>query len=576
MKAAQENTNPDVLRVLIENRANVNAIDRSDWTPLMNAARFNSNPSILRALVENGAKVNAVNMHNWTPLMLACINNSSPEVIRLLIENGANINAESENRETTLMIAAEGNSNPEVLRLLIENGADVNAENDNGETPLMKAAKGNPNPEVLRFLIENGVRVNIIGNDGKTPLIKAAEYNSSPRILRLLIENGADVSIKDKEGRRAFDYAEGNERLKSEYALYLRETMVESDVNLNLYHPWSESANIPDLDYPSFLRKKYNYPKLDTPATLLISGDYPKLDGATSSYPIYAAVTNEVFAISNKKELQRYLFCSKTENAYDRLVHGEVDIIFVLQPSDEQLQSAKDAGIELNFIPIAKDAFVFFVNKLNPVSNLTVEQIRNIYIKKITNWRIVGGKNREIVSYQRPANSGSQTAMIKEIMKGEKLPSPVRKRVHIANTMLQMVLEVAQDDEESIGYSFRFFTEEMMRDVWGARKNKVDYFQLLIDLISKNDTESRVKHEKYRNEIRNVMMNPVKLISVNGIAPSEENIRNGTYPFTVDVYAVTARTSNPHAQDLIDWMLSPQGQELIEKAGYVGVMTNRD
>jgi phosphate transport system substrate-binding protein len=56
------------------------------------------------------------------------------------------------------------------------------------------------------------------------------------------------------------------------------------------------------------------------------------------------------------------------------------------------------------------------------------------------------------------------------------------------------------------------------------------------------------------------------------------DIRNGTYPFTVDVYAVVRddSRSNPRIQELIDWMLSPQGQELIEKTGYVGVATNRN
>jgi phosphate transport system substrate-binding protein len=48
-----------------------------------------------------------------------------------------------------------------------------------------------------------------------------------------------------------------------------------------------------------------------------------------------------------------------------------------------------------------------------------------------------------------------------------------------------------------------------------------------------------------------------------------------TYPLTVDVYAVTAGTSNPYAQEFIDWMLSSQGQDLIEKTGYVGVFERK-
>ena len=63
---------------------------------------------------------------------------------------------------------------------------------------------------------------------------------------------------------------------------------------------------------------------------------------------------------------------------------------------------------------------------------------------------------------------------------------------------------------------------------------------------------------------------PVKFLSVNGVAPTVENIRNGSYPFTEDVFVVTAGTPNPHVHELIDWLLSPQGQELIEKTGYVG------
>jgi ABC-type phosphate transport system substrate-binding protein len=63
---------------------------------------------------------------------------------------------------------------------------------------------------------------------------------------------------------------------------------------------------------------------------------------------------------------------------------GETDIIFVLQPSDSQLQTARDAGAELRPTPIAKEAFVFFVSERNPVLNLSIEQIQNIYLKKIT------------------------------------------------------------------------------------------------------------------------------------------------------------------------------------------------
>ena len=102
------------------------------------------------------------------------------------------------------------------------------------------------------------------------------------------------------------------------------------------------------------------------------------------------------------------------------------------------------------------------------------------------------------------------------------------------------VAYIYRNQEESIAYSFRFYLQEMVQH---GRSRMVKFWPV----------------------------NPVKLLSVNGITPNVENIRNGTYPFTVDVYAVTGGTTNPHVQKLIDWLLSPQGQELIEKVGYVGL-----
>ena len=560
---------PKDLKFLIENGAEVNAVGENGMTPLMRAAAYNSNLDVLRFLIENGADVIAVD-NNKSTLIDYASHNPNIEVMRLLIEKGAR-NVANRNGETPLMRAAAYNSNPEVLRLLIENGSKVNDADKEGVTPLLSAA-GSPfnlNPDVVRLLIENGANVNVASAHGMTPLIQAARDNRNIGVLRLLIDNGADVSVRDSEGKRAIDYALDNELLKGEYAYYLRETMVEGDVNLDLYHPWSESVQ-PQSHYISPFRTRGNYPKLDSPAALRIKDDYPRLDGATLAYPLYAVVTNEVFEVSDKAELKQYLACSKTSEAYKRLIDGEADVIFVLEPSDEQLQSAKDAGVELHFTPLAKDAFVFFVNSRNPVSGLSVEQIRDIYLKKIANWQEVGGNDRQILTYQRPENSGSQTVMIKEVMKGVKLPQPNQVWVRAAGFMMGVLLDVAQHKEESIGYSFRFFTEEMMRDVWGARKNKVDYFQLMIDLIPSNDADSNERREKYMNEMQDVM-EPVKLLAVNGIVPNEENIRNGTYPFTVDMFAVTAGSPNPHVRELIDWMLSPQGQELIEKTGYVGI-----
>lgn len=61
----------------------------------------------------------------------------------------------------------------------------------------------------------------------------------------------------------------------------------------------------------------------------------------------------------------------------------------------------------------------------------------------------------------------------------------------------------------------------------------------------------------------------LRLLAINGVAPTVETIRNGSYPFTVDVYMVTTDKSSANTQALIDWFLSPQGQKLVEDVGYV-------
>jgi phosphate transport system substrate-binding protein len=138
--------------------------------------------------------------------------------------------------------------------------------------------------------------------------------------------------------------------------------------------------------------------------------------------------------------------------------------------------------------------------------------------------------------------------MLKEVMKGREITKPLRDEY--AAYMGEMVRGVAsyRDTDESIGYSFRFFAKNMVE-------------------INLSAPPGWIRTERAYKPSRGT----VKLLRINGIEPSEENIRSGTYPLTVDIYAVTAGTKNPRVSELIDWILSPSGQELVERSGYVGV-----
>ena len=106
-------------------------------------------------------------------------------------------------------------SSPEEISAKISEGVDVNEKNSGGMTALMNAAMHNDNPEVIRVLIDAGASVNSLNmnSSGNTALIFAAMYNN-PEVVSALIDSGADINITNHYGKRAYDYALNNEKLK--------------------------------------------------------------------------------------------------------------------------------------------------------------------------------------------------------------------------------------------------------------------------------------------------------------------------------------------------------------------------
>ena len=193
--------------------------------------------------------------------------------------------------------------------------------------------------------------------------------------------------------------------------------------------------------------------KLDTPATLTLQPPYPKLDGSTALYPVYAAFAQAIYPLKPGEYYSDYVSLSKTSEAYERLFAGQVDIIFVPAPSKAHQAKAKELGITLHLTPIGKEAFVFFVNAQNPVNDLSVAQIRQIYSGALTNWRDVGGRDQRIRAFQRPENSGSQTALQK--IMGD-TPLQAAPREDVAAGMGGIIDRVSDyyNFSDALGYSF--------------------------------------------------------------------------------------------------------------------------
>ncbi len=279
--------------------------------------------------------------------------------------------------------------------------------------------------------------------------------------------------------------------------------MINKSIELDKYLPFDPDSRIV---------------KLDSGVTL--TGVLPVLDGATALLPIYAAVCNSLYpedsmAFSGGDFLpESRIQKTGTTVAYKNLVDGKADIIFVAGPSAAQEKYAADQGVELVYVPIGFEAFVFVVNSGNPVDSLTAEQLRGIYSGKYKSWADFGGPKSPINALQRSEGSGSQTAMVSFM--GD---TPLKK-----NTSNPL--------GKALGFSFRFYVS---------------------DISGKSG---------------------LKMLEVDGISPTEENIRNGSYPVIENFYAVYRADSlgeNGNISKVLDFVLSSDGQKIIKESGYVGV-----
>ena len=268
-------------------------------------------------------------------------------------------------------------------------------------------------------------------------------------------------------------------------------------------------------------------PQNDTP--LFILEDYPKVDASLAIHPLVDSIAADFLGM-DIGDLEFEYTTTRSSEVHRNLIDGKVDVIFAAEIADKELEYAKEQGVELKIIPATSSGFVFIVNKENPVDVLSFEDIQKIYTGEIKNWSEVGGNNEEIIAYQRPEGSGSQTAMLSLVMKDKQIKEP--ELTQVQGEMGELIDAVAEYDNavNAIGYSYFYYVNTM-----------------------------------YKKET-------IKMLAVDGVTPTIETIKSGEYPiYTNGFIMYRANEENEAVDKWVEAVLSERGSKIIQEEGYVPV-----
>ena len=280
----------------------------------------------------------------------------------------------------------------------------------------------------------------------------------------------------------------------------------------------------------------------DCPPSLRIASDYPRLNGVYYHLPLFGAVVQAVYAIDNSDCFEydledgsykrpaslgphvRDVAVFSTERlAFEALLRGESDIYFGPSLSGAQQEELRAKDLPPVQTLIAHDALVFFVHTDNPVQGLSAEQIRRIYAGDVDNWSALDGGRGPILAFQHP-NSDIQAVVKNKVMCGLPLKTPLYEE-YFDKGFVRRVADY-RNRADSLGYDF----------YWNAK--------------------------------RCFPAGEIRFLAIDGIAPTQENVSNGSYPFSLPLVMVNCRPLSPESSALRDWIVGLEGQKLIAKSGY--------
>lgn len=244
------------------------------------------------------------------------------------------------------------------------------------------------------------------------------------------------------------------------------------------------------------------------------------LDGSTTVGPIAKAFAE--YYMAAHPDVNITVSESGSGNGAKSLVNGVCDIADMSRPmKDKEFLAAAEKGIQPVAHVVALDGLPVLVNPQNPVKGLTVEQVRDIYLGKINNWKQVGGPDMGIVVISRDTNSGTYETFEKMVMAKQKI---TEKAEYVGSN--GAIRQRVQSTPAAIGYAGLGFVDKT-----------------------------------------------VKALEINGIYPSGATVQTGEYPIARPLFMYTSGYPKlgSAVYQFVTIHLTEDGQEMVEEIGFVPV-----
>lgn len=275
------------------------------------------------------------------------------------------------------------------------------------------------------------------------------------------------------------------------------------------------------------------FPMTETAQKLGLTAEtYPRVDGSK----LMQDLANDLYYTMHGINDPYGFHHSRTRSAYEKLIAGDTDLILVPAPEDETLKKAESAGVRLEGYEIARDGLVFETSEKNTAKNVSVDQLQQIYGDySIQNWSVLGGENRLLIPYCGTSgmDDDRQAQLESRVLKGLPINEQIQK-------------QYAFDKWHGAFYA---------REIDGQNSDGLGISPMSFAIY---------QELPYLSE-------GLKLLSVNGVTPTEKNIADGSYPLTYSYYAVIRadEPANSPVRMLFQWLQTEEAGELVEQSGLI-------